>query len=187
MPFLVSLSSGNPFLCNCDSRQKIDRVRIYRQARQEVKEFPDEWDSLTCSQPDNLNGRVITELTGDELHCSQREQESILEGELAFRGTQWSPMRRDSLRVVWLVRNRQLDVSAFKITIAQGDSLEFCSSSTSPPCLSTVEVPYNMREHIFDGLNSRQHYRLCISWLDSSANEGPHYYSQCISAKPRNL
>jgi len=164
--------TGNPFTCNCELRLEIDRVRINRKARVSVMEDDEEsdgWELLVCNDPDQLRGRIITRLTRDELQCPlmDKDQESILDGDLVLRGTNW--LRRDALYAVWLVRNITADIMSFQVTL---QSEQVSSPCPHEQCQESVTLPYNSREYLFENVDSKKTYRVCVSATYSRGKSG---------------
>jgi len=175
--------TGNPLLCDCASRRRIDRVRISKKMRLTSQGTVDEWDSLVCNEPDNLRGRLITQLEGEELKCeTKREREDVLNSDLLLRGSNW--VRRDALYVVWLVRNATADIWEFELTMQVED--ETANDCSENDCLRKVQVLYNARDYTFNDLDSRRAYRVCITAFDGFKKmlDGARH---CITANKRQL
>jgi len=154
-----------------------------------------EWDSLTCPV-DNLKKRrsrnrkpredafvvnstftspsksLLTQLSGQDLSCSETEAVSLLEGDLLIRGLSWV---KKSLRVVWFVRNDVEDVAAVRVERTQVDSQES----------ESLEVGYSDREFVFDNLDVLRSHRVCLRSLDSLGRARPVYPSSCVVMDPK--
>lgn len=90
-------------------------------------------------------------------------------------------MRRNSLYVVWLVRNPKAEISAFQLTLQHATDIEPC---VADKCIRSSVVVYNTRDFTFTDVDSRRAYRVCVSALDGEHIPGRRH---CVTAKPRSL
>jgi Leucine-rich repeat (LRR) protein len=132
--------------------------------------------TVTTQEPNHL--LVLPQLSSQELSCSEQEALSLLEGDALIRGISWIRSRRNSLKIVWFIRNEVDDVANFQI---ERNEVDPDSDSTS----ESLEVSYLDREYIFHDINPRKSHRVCLKTYDSAGKFRPVYPSSCVTSSPK--
>lgn len=123
---------------------------------------------------------LLTQLSSQELSCSDQEALSLLEGDVLIRGLSWFRGSRNALRVVWFVRNELEDIANFRVERSEVDP---DPDSTS----ESLEVSYSEREYVFEPVNPKKQHKVCLRTFDSSGQARPMFPSSCLtsSIKPK--
>jgi len=186
-----SFSQSLTFNHDVNTYQKQDFVPLNLNQSFRLNSARDDWDSLTCEppvknhpmqaqRPQHAQAGVISTLSYEQLNCSESDRKSLLEGDVMIRGSQWITGKKNSLRVVWFVRNERDDIAKIKVQIQE-------LSASSPSGFESVEVAYAEREHTFHDLNFRMNHQICVTTADSIGNERPSFPSNCIISSAKVL
>lgn len=176
-----SLIKG-PSTSSSSSRMKSHRKRKHNSTRTSSDDFSVSISS--APQPITPSHRPfplsLTELSSQELSCSDKESSLLLEGDVLIRGVFWLRGHRNSLKVVWFIRNEIEDIANIRVERSEVDP---DSDSVS----ESLEVPYTERLFIFEDINPKKSHRVCLKTSDSFGRSRPSFITSCqtSTAKPK--
>jgi len=192
-PSLSQMLSFNHDVNTYNSNDENVILKFLKKKNSVMNDARIEWDSLSCpvdtvsrkrrKRPREVatnasNAKpeskvLLTELSSQDLSCSEEESLLVYEGDLLIRGLSW--YSKSWLRVVWFIRNEAEDVAAVRLERTRTDSQES----------ESLEVDYSDREFIFKDLDVQASHRVCIRALDSLGRSRPVYPSSCMTIAPK--
>jgi len=162
------------------SRSNTSRRRNRGNRKQNTRTVDEESlnSTTTTASPVIPSRLVLSELSSQDLSCSDQESSSLLEGDVLIRGLSWLRGRRNALKVVWFIRNEVDDIGNLRVERSEVDP---DSDSTS----ESLEVPYSEREFVFEDINARKSHRICLKTFDSLGRSRSSFPSSCQTSTPK--
>lgn len=157
--------TGNPFHCDCRLRP------LQYWIEEQLDKSP--WNTIRCTTPRSLEGRVLSELSAEALVC--REQSLRLSTEYRFvaeidvHPVKINEEDQSVANVRWAVKSRE-DIGDFQVALF---------SLPNDTAIFDVDVPYYKRDYTLQNLQAGHNYVVCVLAKDSLGNLRKSHNSQC--------
>lgn len=136
------------------------------------------WSALSCNDPKPVNGKAMVELRADMLNCDKAQVAKYKKYFLSSRPIKiraiekFRKRRQDSIKVVWFVQNRILDIASFNVLLRRQEEDSFMVNET---------VTYLKRDYLFTSLPTHHKFVVCIFPIDSTGAVLSDYLNDCVS------